>query len=317
MSLRRKLLLLRGINTCLMKDPDYTPVPYIRIYVILPLWIVSVSYSVRVRDNYSFSPVSRVEKTLAENANVVDAYSLTKASLVTRTLAETCHVTDSYHSTRVNRVIRNLEETPHVSDAYSLTKATRKIRLLAETPHVTDAYSFTKANLVVRHLAETVHVTDAYSMVKATKVTRSLNEVVRVQEVGLEIGPWADDPTKKLWVYYAFEKPLSEDGLTRGYQYVTPGKTTLDEPVKVADAYSTTIIPKQTRNLPEVSSVADAYVADVFTEWWLGTKYVGHVEAETIYNFVVTKYDGHLEAEVIYNFVVTKYDGYVESTVSP
>lgn len=298
MSLRRKLLLLRGINTCLMKNPDYTPVPYIRIYVILPLWIISVSYSVRVRDSYKHVIQNVMNRDPAEIVNVADAYSWTKFPLVTRTLAETCHVTDSYYTIKANLVTRSLQETPHVSDAYSLTKATLKTRLLPETPHVTDAYSITKANLVVRHLAETVHVTDAMNIVKATKVTRSLNEVVRVQEVSLEIVPYPADPTKKLWAYYIFEKPLSEEGLSRYYKYVTLGKTTLDEPVKVADAYSAIIATKVTRNLPESVSVVDAYVADILTEWWLGKKYDGHVEAEVIYNFIGMKYDGFVESSI-------------------
>jgi len=188
-------------------------IPYtIRIYIIRNRWVISVLYHARVRDRLRFTPLSRVVRELEETSSADDAYNTEIADLVERSLEESSTVTDAYSTETADRVERSLEESSSVGDAYSTETADRVERSLAEESSVADGYSVETANRVVRQLQESASAVDQISSQVAQRQVIELEETVRPREVGLEGGlPWDEDPTKKIWTYFDFEKTLVAD----------------------------------------------------------------------------------------------------------
>jgi hypothetical protein len=286
----------------------------LRVYIIRNRWVVSVLYYTRVRDKISFTPMSRVIRTLQETIHATDTYAAEIADLVERILEETAHVSDAYTAEVADRVERSLEETAHVADTYNVETAElaeyKGAEMgMEETAHVADAVNVEKATRVVRQLQETVHAIDAYNIVKADKVERRLKETVHVQEVGIQGAPYPEEPSKKLWVYYDFEKALVDDSAlwfhtVNGRRY---GGYVNEEGV----GYT-----YQGVEQAENAHVGDAVSFTVYEQWVLGKKYDGYTPADVIYNFVNIKYEGYTPADVIYNFVNIKYEGYTPSNVT-
>ncbi len=276
--------------------------PYIgyklKIYIVRNKWIIAAIYSVRVRDAFSFKSLSKITKNLSESVNVADDYSTELADLIDKILSETSTVVDGYTTETAGLTVKNLSEAVNITDDYDTDIADKVERNLDEIVSVIDDYSITTAALIIRGLAETVNVSDAYNTVIASKIVKLLEEAVSARELGVDEFPWEEDPSKILRVYYVFDKALGDDALTRLYEYVNEGESTLNEPVKVTDGYNTMTRVLRERNLPESASTVDDYTAITFSEWWLGIKYDGFVEAESIYNTVGIKYDGFMESSV-------------------
>ena len=68
-------------------------------------------------------------------------------------------------------------------------------------------------------------------------VVYRFEESVRAEEVGLQGAPWEEDPTKKLWVYYDFEKLLTRDEY-RAY-IVKPDLVMTLDPVDITENEAT------------------------------------------------------------------------------
>jgi len=263
----------------------------LRVYIIRNRWVVSVLYYTRVRDKISFTPMSRVIRTLQETVTATDTYAAEIADLVERSLEETAHVSDAYTAEVADRVERSLEETAHVADTYNVETADKVDRSLEETAHVADAVNVEKATRVVRQLQETVHAIDAYNIVKADKVERRLKETVNVQEVGIQGAPYPEEPSKKLWVHYDFEKALVDDSAL--WFYTVAGRRYGGYVNEEGVGYT-----YQGVEQAENAHVGDAVSFTVYEQWVLGKKYDGYSEAETIYNFVNIKYDGYTPSSV-------------------
>ena len=165
-------------------------IPYrLRIYIIRNRWVCSVLYHARLRDRLTYQPLSVVTRELDEAASAADSYSVETADRVERSLEESSTVTDGYSAVEADRVERPLEESSTVDDSYSVETADR----------------------VERRLEETVRASDGYNIATSERLTIRLEETVRPRETGIEGAPWEEDPDKKLWAYYDFEKALVDE----------------------------------------------------------------------------------------------------------
>jgi hypothetical protein len=283
----RKLLVKTLLN--IIRNPN---IPYtLRVYIIRNRWVVSILYNSRVRDKIRFTPLSKVTRTHQETVTATDSYNTEIADLVERSLEETAHTSDAYTIEVSDRIERILEETVNSLDAYTVEVSDRVERSLEETSHVADAINVEEATRVVRQLQETVHAIDAYNIVKADKVERRLKETVHVQEVGIQGTPYPEEPSKKLWVYYDFEKALVDDSVL--WFYTVSGRRYGGYVNEEGSSYTYTGVEQA-----EEAHVGDAVAYTVYPQWALGKKYDSYSAADAIYNFLGKKYDGYTQSSV-------------------
>ena len=189
---------------------------YLRIYIIRNRWVISALYYSRIRDSITFKPLSTDGYELQESVSKPeDDYSMATADRVYVSLEETVNTDEVLTMVTFDRVIVNAEDSSSISDDYSMATADRVYvsipTPLEETVSAEDAYNIEVSNLIVYRLQDAVHASDTYNIVKADMVKRRLVEEVHAHEVGLQSAPWEEDPTKKLWGYFDFEKVLAMD----------------------------------------------------------------------------------------------------------
>jgi len=187
--------------------------PYtLRIYIIRNRWVVSALYHTRVRDKISFTSLSRVIRELEEAVSAGDAYSTETADLVERSLEESVDTSELVTREVAERVIMQSEESVYSSDVYNFETADRVERSLEESVSAAETYNVEEATRVVRQLKETVSTVDQISRQVAERRVIKLEETVTPYEVGIQGGaPWEEDPDKKVWAYYDFEKALVDE----------------------------------------------------------------------------------------------------------